>query len=526
MTAAQRASMVMLAMTIVFTLGVVAFLGARPKYSIVASGLDNTEMAEAVRYLDEIGEEYRTDPAKGAVLVHQDRKAVVQKRLMVGQVISAEKIFSYADFVRESGGIHVSNRHRDDLFRIALQNEIKRMIEGLSGVEHARVEIQKEADPEWGVARSKVGTAVTVATKRSVSLDQAMANTIIDLVSSAVRNADPRKITVVDARNWGRKFRKEDPNSVVVRGARRLDLTRAVEEYVRGKVQDFIAQTGFEAAVSVTAVLNLEQIKETVYEINPEQAINVTYEKRKVMETGAIGAGGPTGQAGNAPGATAGTGTGAGGRSVQPGQRSEDEQRFDQDYSRILREILRAPGKSSELRLSVVMHDRIVRRKSAQTGRTELAFVSPSDEQKRDWQALLANIVGLDVEDEADAKKIVVTHMKPNRDEVMAMLDTDMSLGERFNRYAPIARVGGVFLLATFALFFLYGLGKKAATSRPVMGSAESANGPEAAEAGEMEPQQPEEAQFQEMQKRVRAFTEQDPRRAASLVKRWLVREG
>ncbi len=525
MTAAQRASMVMLALTIVFTLGVVAFMGARPKFSVVASGLDNSEMADAVRYLDEMGEEYKTDPAKGAILVNQDRKAVVQKKLMVGQVISAEKIFSYAEFVRESSGIHVSNRHRDDLFRIALQNELKRMIEGLDGVDHARVEVQKERDPEWGVSGAKVGTAITISTKRSVKLDQAMANTIIDLVSSAVRNSDPRKVTVVDSRNWGKKFRKEDPNSVVVRGAKRLDLTRAVENYVRRKVEDFIDKTGFEAAVSVTAVLDLEHVRKTAYEINPEQAIQVTYEKRKVKETGAVGSGGATGQGGNAPGTSAGGGTGGTGRPGKPREHSEDDTSFGQDYSRILKEILQAPGKSSELRLSVVMHSRIVQQTNKKSGRRELTFIAPSDQQKADWKALLANIAGLDTTNQDEAKRIVLVHMPPNREEVMAVLEPDMSITERLSNYGPIARVGGILLLATFALFFLYGLGKKAATSRPVLSAAKAGGGVAAQEDVDMEPQEPEEAKFQDLQKRLKSFAEQDPRRVASLVKRWLIRE-
>jgi len=525
MTAAQRASMVMLGLTIVFTLGVVAFMGARPRFSIVASGLDNTEMADATRYLDEIGEEYKTDPARGAILVNQDRKAAVQKKLMVGQVITAEKIFSYADFVKESGGIHVSNRHRDDLFRIALQNELKRMIEGLDGVERAKVEVQRERDPEWGVNEGKVGTAVTVTTKRSVSLDQAMANTIIDLVASAVRNADPRKITIVDSRNWGKKFRKEDPNSVVVRGAKRLDLTRAVEDYVSRKVEDFIDQTGFEAAVSVTAVLNLEQIRETVYQINPEESIQVTYEKRKVKETGAVGAGGATGQGGNNPAVSAGTASGGAGRPARPSERSDDDQRFSQDYSRILKEIVHAPGKS-DLRLSVVMHSRVVQQTNKKSGKRELVFVKPGDQQLLDWRKVLANIVGLDVTNAADAKKIVLVHMPPNRDDVMAMLEPDISMTERLRGYGPMARVGGIFLLATFALFFLYGLGKKAATSRPVVSAARTAGGAGAEEETDAEPVEPEEAKLHDLQKRLRSFAEQDPRRVASLVKRWLVREG
>ena len=58
MTAAQRASMVMLGLTIVLALGLVAFLGARPKYVPVATGLDQAGTAEVVSALEQTGEEY------------------------------------------------------------------------------------------------------------------------------------------------------------------------------------------------------------------------------------------------------------------------------------------------------------------------------------------------------------------------------------------------------------------------------------------------------------------------------------
>jgi flagellar M-ring protein FliF len=524
MTAAQRASMVMLALTIIFTLGLVAFLGARPKFSVVASGLDNSEMADAVRYLDEIGEEYKTDPARGAILVNQDRKAVIQKRLLASQVISSEKIFSYAEFIDKTDGIHVSNRHRDELFRIALQNEIKRMIEGLEGVERAKVEIQKERDAEWGVGREKIGTAITLTTKRSVKLDQAMANTIIDLVHSSVRNSDPQKVTVVDTRNWGKKYRREDPNSVVVKGAHRLDLTHAFEQHLLRRVRAFIAETGFEAAVSVSVILDLEHIRETVYKVIPDETVEVSSEKRKLKDIGGTGAGGATGVPASQPGVAAAGSTG-GGRTGKPSERSDATQKLRFDYSRILQEVIRAPGKSSDIRLSVVLQDRIVQKKDEKTGRTELIFVSPTDEQKADWRMLLANIVGKDYDSEQAKKKVIITHMKPNRDEVMAMLAADVSLSERLSASWPVARVGGVFLLATFALFFLYGLGKRAATNRPVITATQSKTASVLEEGEGMEPPPPEESEFHDMQKRVRSFAEQDPRRVASLIKRWLVRE-
>lgn len=93
MTAAQRASMIMLGLTIVVALGMVTVLGARPKYVTLASGLDQAELGEVARFLDERGEEYKTDLQKGAVLVPQDRKPSLIRQVTELSIISKEKVY-------------------------------------------------------------------------------------------------------------------------------------------------------------------------------------------------------------------------------------------------------------------------------------------------------------------------------------------------------------------------------------------------------------------------------------------------
>jgi flagellar biosynthesis/type III secretory pathway M-ring protein FliF/YscJ len=540
MTAAQRASMVMLGLTIVLTLGIVAFLGGRPKWVAVASGLDQNEMAEVQRYLEDAGEDYKADPSRGVILVSQDRQAVLRKRLLAGQVVTIEKVFSYEEFIEKTSGIHTPNRQRDELLRIALQNEIRKMIEGLEGVEKAHVEIEKEADREFGsLSGQKVGVAVTVDTRRTLKMDQPMANTIIDLVHSAVRSSDPQKITVVDSRNWRHKFKREDPDSVIVQSDTRWDLTRAVNNYYREKIESFIRRANYESAVTVDCKLNLDAVRETNYDVDGEDVAVYSVEKHKSSSRGAGGVGGAVGLNQQSPsGVMAGGTASSNATNYLPGEDKRDESVLRQDFSRVLREIVGTPGTIDDIRVGVILFHRIVQRENKRTGEIEEIFEAPSDEMlNKNWPELIAQAAGMDPklardpEDEEESKKITVVAMKPDRLLPSSFVKRASTLQDRVREYWPQARLIGVFLLAAFALFFLYGLGRRAATGRPApaavqLGARVARGARGGAEKSGRQPADPGDVEIREMQDRVRAFVEEDPRKVAGLLKRWLVREG
>ncbi len=527
MTAAQRASMVMLALTIVFTLGVVAFLGARPKFVTLASGLEQTEMQDVVRYLDETGEEYQTDPAKGAVLVHQDRKPALLGKTIRAGVISREKVYDIEDYRANPPGLGVSNAERRQLRNWALAGELKKMLVGLEGVEDAKVTIKPEDDEGFILAPERVGVAISVTTRRSVKLDQPFANSIIDLVNNAVRYSDPQQISVVDARNPRRTFKKEDPDSVVVIGARRLDLTSGVERHFKRMIQQFIRETGFEGVVNVTCELNLKKVEESAYKVLGEETVQVSLTKRKSTHKGALGPSGQVGTGRQDPRivAGAGAGTSSGSKPGQPSESKEDELQSLQDYSRVLTETVGTPGTIKRLSLSVMLFHRVVQQKDADTGKLKEVFEEPSAKDKKEWERILANMVKV-VEEPEKNVNVVVAHMKPDRPDPLAFIEPVKTWQDHFTTYKPAARIGGLFLLAAFGLFFLYGVGKRAATTRPVMTAAPGKGGPAAEEAVDIEPPEPEDVEFHEIQKRLRSFVESDPRKVAGLVKRWLVREG
>ena len=194
----------------------------------------------------------------------------------------------------------------------------------------------------------------------------------------------------------------------------------------------------------------------------------------------------------------------------------EDEFRAVADV--LYKHVVDTPGKVAEVKVSGVLTPRIVEVRDPETGEVRREYAKTdtpaAKEELEDWQALIANVSGASLEK-------VVLRWRP-----AAFLSPEparerpaVELLAHLERYGPMAVVS---FLSMLALFFLYGLGRRVAQPAPTPIVVEAAGREEIAG----EPAGDEEMKLREMQGRIRLMTGQDPRKVASLVKRWLVREG
>jgi flagellar biosynthesis/type III secretory pathway M-ring protein FliF/YscJ len=163
-----------------------------------------------------------------------------------------------------------------------------------------------------------------------------------------------------------------------------------------------------------------------------------------------------------------------------------------------------------------------VEKRDDKTGRIEAVFSAPGKDELDEWPGLIARAAGLS---DAANDKIKVVSMRPARLDVFPGTGAEEPWS-RVASYWPAARIAGIMLLATFSLFLLYGLGKRAATNRPVAAAMQPSGSAQNDKNLGLPANETEDMQLHEVQKRLRAFVEQDPRKVAGLVKRWLVREG
>lgn len=520
MTAAQRASMVMLGLTIAVALVLVAALGSREKYAVLVSRLDQSEMGELTAYLDQRGEKYKVDQARGAVLVPTDRQPSLGRQVAAENVVAPQKLFDELAYIDRAGKLGISERERSELMRIALASELEKTIRGIEGVERATVHIRQEARSDFDLSPEKVGVSVTVSTRRSRPMDQQLANAIIDLANCAVRNSDPKLIKVVDNRTH-RTYVREDDETFLSDGKNMLALAAALERHYRQKIEEFIGGTGYDFTADVNCKFDLQKTREIISKFDPENQVIIYQRSRKRDETGAVEPGGKVLLEGASGAGMLPSGAVAGGT---PSRTTDVEKEERSAVGTIYQEILHAPYKVMELRAAVWLHDRVVQKKDEQNGRIIEQYAPPGEKELVEWKAQLANLLGVDLKDEKQKDWIYLSHMAPRRVAPDTQLLAARGAREIVGEYAPYLRVAGVFLLAVFALFCLYGLGRRAAAPLPHRPTAPG--GPEVPEVrlDEVGPE-PEEAKFRQMQGRIRQLVEQDSRKAATLVRRWLARE-
>ncbi|HOX05752.1 MAG TPA: flagellar M-ring protein FliF C-terminal domain-containing protein [Planctomycetota bacterium] len=530
MTAAQRASMVMLGLTIAVALGLVAVLGASPKFVAVASGLDQNEMREAANVLDQGGVEYKADLQKGAILVPSDRQPAVAAMLRKSEVIDQNRIFNKEKY-RESIGssLWVSEAERDKQRRDALAGELRQMISGLDGVETCRVVITDDKPGEFNLSPERIGVSVTVTPRGAKKIDQAFANSVIDLVGSAVHNCDPGKITVIDTRNPGKQYHREDAETEVVLSNKRLALSREIEQHYQKKINELIASMHYEGVGIVTCrEVNLDKVKRLVQTVKPDETVVVRQRTVKHESTGASAVGGPTGVPVNEPGLViSGGASGPSGTAGGTPSRSKDsETETSTICSFVTEEIQKAPGEIAKLTASVVINRRLMDRADKDGRISQVYDEEPNDELKAQWKALVAKILGIEDPKKVD-ESIALCFWKQPRENPVPVVEPKPELRDMVAGVWPYARIGGVLMLTAFAFLFLFVLGRRAATAPPpnlVVTATGAAGGSQAAaeEAGI----EADDVKLRQLQDKLRGVVGQDPRKAATLIKRWLSHEG
>ncbi len=527
MTAAQRASMIMLGLTIAVALGLVAVMGARPKYVTLFSGLEQNDLGAVTRYLDESGEEYKVDAQKGEVLVPSDRKPSLYTRLQANRVVS-QKVFDTAAYIENSGSLWISEKERQERLRFAVAGELQKTICGLQGVESCTVQVKPESADEFVLAPEKVGVGITVAMRGGQALDQQFANSVIDLASSVVRNADPKLVKVIDARDARRCFTKEDSDTEYFIGKNRLMLKSQMESYYQKKINELISATGYEGKALVTVELDLDKVKELAQEIDPEKTLVVYQKVHKLDSTGATAPGGAVGVDPNNPVAAGGAASTSSGSAGTPSKTKDSESETKTICSFVTKEIMRAPGKVAKITASVVINDRIIFKKNEKTGEVTQVYETPGEDIKANWKNLVAKIIGINTNDNTVIDQAVaICHWKPVReapDAPAAAPKPDVK--DMVAAYWPYARIGGVLMLTAVAFLFLYALGKRAATAPPPELVIQAPHAGAGGAAEEESGAEPDDIKLRQLQDKLRGMVSQDPRKVATLVKRWLTNEG
>jgi flagellar biosynthesis/type III secretory pathway M-ring protein FliF/YscJ len=410
-----------------------------------------------------------------------------------------------------------TQRKHEAMLHEAEERDLERIIETIEGVDEATVKIMERRRSAFGLRPPEpVGVAVSVRPAYGRELDQMLANTIISMAHNTVWRSQPDRIVVTDA-STGREFRQRTELTFLAQGGERFRLSEEVERRIAAKIEKLLRGTGYPPNVVVSVKLDLQKtvsLIEKTYDPKEKGAVDV-YRLEETTESEGRSVEGVVGAARGMGLPVAEEGAGG---AVKPETSTIRKKEFRAVADVLFKHVVDAPGEIAEVRVSGVLTPRIIE-KHDENGRVIRVYenVETAAKQKEleEWKAAIANISGAAPE----AVTLLwrsAAYLSP--EERVARPEAEILA--YVERYGPMAVVS---LLAMLALFFLYGLGRRAAAPAPVpLPRPEEREREEAAtEAGV-----PEELRLREMQNRIRAMAGQDPRKVASLVKRWIVREG
>ena len=173
--------------------------------------------------------------------------------------------------------------HSEEAMRLARSNEVARLIENLDGVTEAQVIYSDDARTSlFGVAHKK-SASVRIRTKLKKSLSEEQANTIIALVASAKAGLDPRDVVVTD--QLGNKFHASASNGLSALGKQKWDYEFKLDEEMRRKLENVIRQyvpnIQYEGDVNAFPKheVAFDQRQQTYHEVLEGQPASTTSEK-------------------------------------------------------------------------------------------------------------------------------------------------------------------------------------------------------------------------------------------------------
>jgi flagellar M-ring protein FliF len=332
LTVSQKMLMASLAVIIAAALFIVSLYAGQPEMvPLIDQASTPGERASITGYLQSRNIRYKVEGDR--VLVAADSRLDALAALQMQELLPEDTSHGFSSLIEKQSWWQSSEQNRQ-LYMIALQNELSRIVSSMRGVSGAKVIISQPRETGFDMTHRRPSASVNVEMKGG-ALNQKVADAIAGLVAGAVAEMTPEDVTVIDA-VAGRQFRTSDSDELVPGDF--LELVQLQEKIYREKIASAL---GYIPKVIVAVNVEIEarqrHTDSTSYDKDKSVTL-VTRERSKSQTSTEPGAGGE-------PGVRANTGVDIAG-STQPGREQsieETESEFD-PYAGMTHEKIFDPG--------------------------------------------------------------------------------------------------------------------------------------------------------------------------------------
>ncbi|MCU7918520.1 MAG: flagellar M-ring protein FliF [Candidatus Thiodiazotropha sp. (ex Dulcina madagascariensis)] len=533
----QIAVMVGIAASVALGVAVVLWT-QKPSYSPLFGNLSHKDAVEIAQALQQAGIAYEIDQSNGIVMVPSSSLQEARMNL-AGQGLPQSGSTGF-ELMQEDSGFSTSRLVESARYQRAIEGELARSIMTLASVESARVHLATPKQSVFIRKRKFPSASVVVKLYSGRHLEKGQVEAITHLVASSVPELEASKVTVVDQK--GRLLNSKEDSREMGLTTSQFEYTRELESHYKQRIEDILAPViGREnLRAEVTADVDFTYVEQTQEYFNPDatalrsEQIN---EQRSLLSEVQGVPGALTNQppaAATAPQTAGGGGVGEpGGAPVNTSKRSTRNFELDKTISHT-----RLP--SSRLRrlsVAVVVNDRFQTAEDGQVEATER-----SAEEITRIANLVREAVGFDQQRGDRVQVINEAFFIPEPPQPLP----EIAMWEEAWFWDLVRQVGGVllFLLLIFGVLkpTMTRLIRQAAEARRasemaaaagpsgvIAGGAEGGVG--AAQMGAMGADDaslhlPGPRTYEKTLDAARTMIEEDPKRVAQVVRKWIAEDG
>jgi flagellar M-ring protein FliF len=312
LAASQKALIGLLALMVPLMMVTVWHYAASPQMvAVLPQAIPADKRGQITQFLDMHQIAYKVEGEK--ILVPTERRYEVQASLAAQQLLPEDTSAGFGTIVAGQNWWQSSTQNMQ-VYNIALQNELARVIKAYPWVRNATVIISRPQETGFGATHQKPSAAVNIVMANG-RMDQAKVDAIAGLVSGAVAEMTPDGVTVIDA-IAGRQFKVKRDDQLA--GGDYMETTQAQERYVREKINETLRYIrNVIVAVNVEVDLTRKQTESTKF----DQASSIELQKEtktKTVENSESGSGAE-------PGVRANTGADIGGGGAAGRKNSNEE---------------------------------------------------------------------------------------------------------------------------------------------------------------------------------------------------------
>ena len=407
--------------------------------ALLYSNLDLKEAGSITTALDQAGVKYEVKGDGSTIMVSRDQ--VASTRLMLsstGLPTSGSvgyEIFDEANALGQTDFVQQLNRQR------ALEGELARTIQSLDGVTSARVHLVLPKRQLFEEEAEQPSAAVTIGVGgRAPSADQVQA--IQNLVSSAVPNLKPGRVTVVD-QHAKTLSAGEDGFGAQAADGRRSDVEQRIAKTVTKLVEGVVGPG--KARVNVTADLNLARVTVQQETFDPDgQVVRSETTNEETSRENQPDANGAVSASANIPG-----GVGANGEAMNQSASGRTESTTNYEISKTVRTEVQEPGDMKRLSVAVAVDGVTAAGQDGKPG----AYTPRSAEEMQRIEQLVRTAVGFNA-DRGDQVTVVNVRF-PQADAEGGVETANPLMGFDKNDIMRAVELGILGLVAVLLIFFV-----------------------------------------------------------------------